>query len=169
MNAAAANQPQLLSDETTVAVLWPSIAATAAGRLVGRLAANRAGFGGVFTVGNLLALLTIPISLVAFIVKLLPGVARCYRLTTERIVVQRGMTAVEERSIPLDGFDAVQIVVLPGQRWLRAGDVVFKQGAAEVFRLPGVPHPEPFRQLCLKTRTALLSVRRVLRQQEVPA
>lgn len=148
-------------DESTVMVVWPSIAAFAVGRWVGQLAGIRAGYG-IATVGNLLALLTIPISLVVFVWRLLPGAIRRYRLTTTRILVQRGIVPVEERSVGLDEFEAIEIEFLPGQRWLRAGELVFKRNGSEVFRLSGVPHPLPFQQVCLKTRSALIAVQKAL-------
>ena len=64
-----------------------------------------------------------------------------------------------------DEFDVLEIQLLPGQEWLRCGDVIFLRGGQEVFRLPGVPRPQTFRELCLKQRNTLLAVREVLRQQ----
>src|SRR4030042_1337912 len=107
------------SAERTSKVVWPTIGATRCGRLVGRLGAVRIGLGSVFTVGNLLALATIPISLGVFVWQLLPFVMRRYCLTNCRIVLQKGLTRVEESSIGLDQFDAVEIRLLPGQQWLR--------------------------------------------------
>ncbi len=146
--------------------VWPSIAATPAGRVVGRLAAVDVGFGRFFTVGKFLAVASIPIALAAFAWKLMPGVCRRYRVTNRRVVVQKGLKPSDERSIGLDEFDAIEILVLPGQHWLRAGDVIFRSGENEVLRLGGVAHPESFRQVCLKARTAYVSVRDVLKRQE---
>ncbi len=152
--------------ETTVAVAWPTIGACAAGRLVGRWSAIETGFG-VLTVGNLLALATIPISLTVFCWQLMPYVCRRYLLTDRRVVVLEGLSATEGPAVALDGFDAIDIETLPGQEWLRSGDLVFKLEGREVFRLAGVSRPETFRQLCLKTRLTLLAVRRVLDAQAV--
>jgi hypothetical protein len=148
-------------------VVWPTIGATRLGRFVGRLGAIRLGLGSFFTLGKLLAVATIPISLAVFAWQLLPGVMRRYCLTNRRVIVQKGLARVQERSIGLDQFDALEIRLLPGQQWLRSGDVVFLSGGQEVFRLPGVPRPQTFRELCLKQRTTLLAVRDVLRQQNV--
>ena len=162
---AALTPPDL--PEAISMTVWPSIAATRAGRFVGRLAAVRLGLGRFFTLGKLLAVATIPVALAAFLWKLLPFVCRRYRLTNRRVVVQKGLAPVEERSIGLEQFDSIDVRFLPGQEWLRAGEVVFRSGQREVFRLSGVPHPEPFRRACLEARTALVSVREVLRKQEV--
>jgi hypothetical protein len=144
--------------------VWPTIGATRLGRLVGQLSGVRLGWG-FFTVGKLFALAMIPLALAVYIWKALPFIMRRYRLTDRRVVVQKGLTAKDERSIDLDGFDAIEIAVLPGQAWLRAGDLVFLRDGKEVFRLPGVSRPEAFRQVCLKAQMALLSVRKVLNEQ----
>ena len=153
------------SHEAAVKVVWPSIGAFGLGRLVGRLCAVRVGIGGFFTLGKLFALATIPISLSLYVWKALPSVMRRYRLTHRRLIVQRGLSQVEERSIGLDEFDAIEIRVLPGQHWLRCGELVFLREGEEVFRLSGVPRPEVFRQICLKQRSSLQSVRRLLCHQ----
>ena len=67
----------------------------------------------------------------------------------------------------LDGFDAIDIELLPGQDWLHAGELVFRRDGSEVFRLSGVSRPEVFRQVCLKARRALLGFRDVATQQAV--
>jgi len=155
--------------ETTVMTVWPTIAATGAGRLVGRWSAIETGLGKFFTLGKLMALATIPISLTVFFWQLMPYVCRRYRLSDRRLIVLVGLGAAEGPSIGLDDFDAVQIDVLPGQAWCDAGDLVFRRDGAEVFRLAGVSRPEAFRQVWLKTRHAVLAVRKVLQEQAAPA
>jgi hypothetical protein len=153
-------------DEVTSMITWPGIGATAPGRLVGRLADIKLGFGRFFTAGKLLALATIPLSVTVYAWKVLPFVHRRYRITNRRIVVDKGLSGAAERWIGLDEFDSVDILALPGQDWLRAGEVIFRRSGVEVFRLSGVPRPIPFREVCLKARTALLAVREVLQQQQ---
>jgi hypothetical protein len=150
--------------ETPITTIWPTIAATSAGRLVGRLCAIQLG-SGFFTVGKLMALTTIPLSLAVFGWQLMPFICRRYLLTNRRVIVQKGLQPAEERAIGLDEFDAIEVAVLPGQDWLHAGELVFRRNGAEVFRLSGVSRPEVFRQVCLKARTALVSVREVLLAQ----
>ena len=156
-----------MAPESTVAVVWPGIAATRAGRLLGRWCAVEKGLGRAFTLGRLLALLTAPLSLALYFWRLAPRVCRRYRLTDRRVVVLEGISAAEGPCAALDAFDAIDVDVLPGQAWLRAGDLVFKREGRELLRLPGVPHPEVFRGLCLRTRDSLLAVRRVLEGQAV--
>src|SRR3990172_4778113 len=111
--------------EVTCKVVWPTIGATRAGRLVGRLAAVRLGWGEFFTLGKLLAVATIPLSLAVFCWQLMPYVCRRYTLSNRRIIIRKGLMAVDGRWISLDDFDSIDIEVLPGQDWLHAGDLVF--------------------------------------------
>ena len=94
-----------VASETTVMTIWPTIGAMAPGRWVGQLSGSRLGWG-FFTLGKLLALATIPVSLTVFCWQLLPGVCRRYVLTNRRLLVKRGLKPVEERAVGLDGFDA---------------------------------------------------------------
>jgi hypothetical protein len=154
--------------EAPLMTVWPSIGAFAAGRWVGGLCALPIGIA-PFTLGKIMALATIPVSLVVYFWRLMPGYCRRYAVTTRRIVIRRGLTAVEDRWINLDEFDEIRIEVLPGQTWLRCADVSFRRDGHEMMRLAGVSHPEPFRQACLKAQTALVSVGRVIRQQMTAA
>ena len=162
----AANLPARLPEIDAMTV-WPTIGATRLGRLVGGLAGIPIGLGGFFTVGVLMAVVTIPISLAVFVWQLLPFVCRRYTLTDRRIIIKKGLTGVEHAAIDLDGFDAIEVKVLPGQAWLHAGELIFLQQGRPVFQLSGVSRPEVFREICLKAQESLLSVRRVLQRQQV--
>ncbi len=151
--------------EVPCKVVWPTIGATALGRLVGRLASIRLGWGEFFTLGKLLAVATLPLSLAVYGWQLTPYGCRRYMLTNRRIIVRKGLMAVDQRWISFDDFDTIDIEVLPGQQWLHAGDLVCRHGDVEVLRLAGVPRPEALRQVCLNMRTALLSVRGVVESQ----
>ena len=151
--------------EVTCKVVWPTIGATRAGRLVGRLADVRFGFGQFFTLGKLLALATIPVSLAVFCWQLMPCVCRRYALTNRRIIIRKGLRPVDERWVNLDEFEAIDVEVLPGQQWLHAGNLIFRHGGQEVLRLSGVSRPEIFCHVCQTARDALLSVRSVVQQQ----
>ena len=80
-----------------------------------------------------------------------------YRLTNRRVVMENPFGG-EIKSVALDRFDAIDIVVEPGQAWFKAGDLVFRQGQVETFRIWGVPRPETFRQTCLKGRNSFVGV-----------
>jgi hypothetical protein len=145
--------------EVTIMIVWPSIAASPAGCFVGRLCGMKAGFGKFFTVGKLNALLCIPIAVTLFALSLSPWDARRYKLTNRRIVVLKRPQGVEVESVPLDGFDSIEVRVREGQEWYPAGDLIFRKGPVEVLTLPGVPRPETFRQTCLKAHLAYVAVK----------
>jgi hypothetical protein len=166
--------------EVTVMTVWPSIAVYPDGRWLGRLYSIKAGVG-VLTVGNLLALASIPHALFRYFYRLATG--KCYKLTNRRIV-ELGtrcqfhgsfpvffniMIGGEVRAVELDRFDSIELVRQPGQAWFDAGDLIFKQGNVETFRLEGVSRPESFRQTCLKSRAAYVGVKQALQRQAVPA
>ena len=140
----------------------------AIGRRIGQLAGNRIGYG-FFTLGKLLALATIPVSLLVYLWRLMPGACRRYTLTNRRIIIQLGLTAKDGPSISLDEFDVLEVAVLPGQDWLHAGDLVFMRDGKEIFRLRGVSRPAAFRQVCLKARNALICGQQVCKQQAAVA
>lgn len=144
--------------EVTVMTVFPTLGATSAGRLIGRLCGIRAGYG-AFTVGKLFAIFLIPFAIGLYVVSLLPGVIERYKLTNRRVIVQRGLRAVDDRWVDFDRFDAIDVEVLPGQEWFPAGDLVFRRGAIETFRLAGVSRPETFRHTCLAARRGYLGAR----------
>ena len=138
--------------ETTVTTTWPSIAVYPTGRKLGtwfEIAWPDIYF---FRLGNLLALLSIPVALLLYFLRLLPGRGVRYRLTNRRVVVESALTYTEQGSLGLGDFDTITIEVQPGQAWFHAGDLVFLQHGQPVFRLDGVSRPEVFRQTCDKSR-----------------
>jgi hypothetical protein len=143
--------------ETTIMTVWPSVASTGLGQALGRLYRLRGGFG-PFTVGRLSLLATIPIGMMLYLSMRLPWAIRRYRLTNRRVVIERGITPKAEQYVDLDRFDAIDLVVAPGQEWYAAGDLVFRRGQIETLRLAGVSRPESFRQTCLKARQSYVSV-----------
>lgn len=140
--------------------VWPSNARFALGRGLGRAYAVTWPDIYIFRLGNLWALLSIPVALVLYFMRILPGIGTRYRLTNRRIIVERGLTAKEDKAVELDRFDAIDIEVLPGQEWYDAGDLVFRRGTVETFRLEAVSRPAAFRQTCLKAHMAYLGVKR---------
>jgi len=159
--------------EVTVMTVWPSLAALAYGRWWGRRFANDFGmsiFGVPITLGRLLALASIPAILPIYFLMLLPRLpfvvfgivnpfCRRYRLTNRRVVVEQAFGGGEQQSVSLDRFDSVEIEVVPGQEWYPAGDLIFRNGQIETFRLSGVPHPEAFRRTCQKTQAGYAGVK----------
>jgi hypothetical protein len=88
----------------------------------------------------------------------LPWAFKRYRLTNRRVAIERGVNPRVEQFVDLDRFDAIDLVVKPGQEWYAAGDLVFRRGPIETLRLPGVSRPESFRRVCLEARQAYVSV-----------
>jgi len=81
-----------------------------------------------------------------------------YRLTNRRVLVEHAFGGGDQQSVSLTRFDSIEIKVLPGQAWYPAADMIFRMGQIETLRLAGVPHPEPFRQTCMKTRAGFVGV-----------
>lgn len=163
--------------EVTAMTVWPSLSATAFGRFWGRLFALELGFrlfGVPVTLGRLIALASIPFMVALYFLMRLPrfpgvliGIKNpwCwqYRLTNRRVIMENPFGG-EAKSVALDRFDAIDVVIEPGQRWFKAGDLVFRHGQTETFRIWGVPRPETFRQTCLKACLSFVGV-----QQARPA
>lgn len=154
--------------EATIHVIRPSMAAYPVGRFIGRMCSIQAGVGGILTVGNLMALALIPLALAIYLRNLGPWFACRYRLTNRRLILERGMTNEPERWVSLDDFDNIEIKTLPGQEWYPAGELIFRKGTIETFRLSGVRNPEAFRQVCLKAQRAHSSVKKITDKQRVP-
>ncbi len=105
---------------------------------------------GLLTVGNLIALASIPLMLNLFFMMLDPFRGRRYRLTNRRVIIERGVRGTPELWVDLDNIEKIEVVVQPGQEWYPAGDLIFSRGQVETFRLLGVSRPETFRQTILK-------------------
>ena len=159
--------------EVTVMTVWPSLSATTFGRFWGRLFAIEFGFrvfGIPLTIGRLMALVSIPFMIALYFLMRLPrfpgviiGIRNpfcwVYRLTNRRVVMENPFGA-EIKSVSLDRFDAIDIVVARGQAWFKAGDLVFRMGPVETFRISGVPRPETFRHTCLKANMSFVGVQK---------
>jgi hypothetical protein len=146
--------------ETTVMTVWPSVAKYTLGRTLGSLYAIRWPDVYIFRLGNLVALASIPVALALYFMRIAPSIGIRYRLTNRRILVERGLTGKLDKSVDLDRFDSITIDIQPGEAWYHAGDLVFRQGNVETFRLEGVSRPEAFRETCLKSHLAHATVKR---------
>ncbi len=170
--AIAGVAPAQISEVTNM-IVWPSLSATAFGRFWGRLFGLEYGphiFGVPVTIGRLFALASIPFMLALYFLMRLPrfpgvlvGIQNpwCwqYRLTNRRVIMENPFGRVL-KSVALDRFDAIDVVVEPGQAWYKAGDLVFCQGAVETFRIWAVPRPETFRRTCLKSQMSFAGVQK---------
>jgi hypothetical protein len=145
--------------ETRIMTVWPSIAKYGVARFLGRAYGIRAGWY-IFTLGNFLALALAPLSAVLYLLRVLPG--ERYALTNRRVVIERGVLGEEMQSVALDRFDTIEIRVQPGEAWYHAGDLIFRQGEIETFRLPAVSRPEAFRQACLHAHRAYTGIKQAM-------
>jgi hypothetical protein len=152
--------------EVTIMTVWPSIAATGLGRFLGRRYESRVGIGNILTIGNIWKIASIPVALgIFFVMLLVPGMNRRYRLTNRRLAIENGLSPKVESAVALADFDTIDIEYLPGQEWYPCGEMIFRKGKIETFRLSAVPRPESFRQVCLKTQRAYSSVKEALAHQ----
>jgi hypothetical protein len=143
--------------EATVMTVWPTVASTGFGQTLGRLYRIKEGFGPL-SFGRLALLATIPVGLMLYLSMRLPWAIRRYRLTNRRVLIEQGINPRVQQYVDLDRFDAIDLVVKPGQEWYAAGDLVFRRGPVETLRLPGVSRPESFRRVCLEARQAYVGV-----------
>ena len=164
--AIAGVAPPKLGEVTNMTV-WPTIASTTLGRLLGRLYSRdvHSAWGNLLTIRNVLVLVTIPLALLLWTWSIFPFRCLRYTLTNRRLIIQRGYTARDVTSISLDQFDSIEVQVLPGQAWFHAGDLVFKRGKIETFRFYGVSRPEVFRHTCLKARQSYVGVKQAMEHQ----
>jgi len=137
--------------ETTVMTVYPSVAATGLGRSLGRLFRIRDGIGPL-SIGRLALLASMPIGLALYLSMRLPWAIQRYRLTNRRVLVERGVVPKIQQFVDFDQFDSIEVVVDPGQEWYAAGDLVFRKGQTQTFRLPGVSRPEVFRRTILEVQ-----------------
>lgn len=137
--------------------VYPSVASTALGRSLGRLFRIREGLG-PFSIGRLALLACIPLGMALYLSLRLPWAIQRYRLTNRRVVVERGVIPKLQQFVDFDQFDSIDVVVDPGQEWYDAGDLVFRRGQVETFRLRGVSRPEAFRRTVLEVQRSYRSV-----------
>lgn len=155
--------------ESTVMIVWPSIGRTPFGQTLGRLYGIKAGIGNILTVGNLIALVSIPQALALFFLALNPFSCLRYRLTNRRVVVEKGFKAAVDKEVSLENFDTVEVEVLPGQEWYPCSNLVFFKGKVETFRLDGVPHAEGFRHACLNAQRGFMGVKNAAGKKKAAA
>lgn len=151
--------------EVTIMTVWPSIAITGLGRFLGRRYESRVGIGNILTIGNIWKIASIPVALGLFFFLLAPFVSRRYRLTNRRLIIETWFKPTVKAAVSLDDFDTIDVEFLPGQEWYPAGEMIFRKGKVETFRLSAVPHPESFRHVCLKAARASTAVKNVLAHQ----
>lgn len=165
MNQAIAGVTPVDEREVQVTTVWPSVAVYGMGRTLGQLYSISWPGVSVFRLGYLIALASIPIALMLYFLRVLPGTGIRYVLTNRRVIVMRGLPATESKAVELDRFDSIEIVTHPGDEWYHSGDLIFRHDGVETFRLEAVSRPEVFRRTCLEAHQAYVGVRAALQRQ----
>jgi hypothetical protein len=80
-----------------------------------------------------------------YFLKILPGLARRYTLTNQRLMIRRGMKAQPTHEVPLAAIDDVRLRTEGTSAFFRAGDLDIVSQGKVVLTLQGVPEPESFR------------------------
>ena len=152
-------------DEVTIMTVWPSVAYRGLGRRLGSLYSIKFPDIYIFRLGNLLALMLVPLSLALYFSRVLPFMGHRYTLTNRRVVVKTGLTGVDKEgatSIPLDSFDNIRVVRQPGDEWYDSGNLNFYQQETLVGQLIGVSRPDAFRSTCMKAHSGFVGVQAAL-------
>jgi hypothetical protein len=165
--------------EATVMIVWPSTGKYVLGRFMGRILKIRWPDLLFIRLGVLVAPFFVPLALALYLYRLVPSFfglswhGTFYKLTNRRVLELRNevrwvdgrvkfIYGAEIKSVQLDRFDAIDIVRRPGHEWFDCGDLIFRLGETETFRLEAVSRPESFRHTCLKARMAYVGVSKAL-------
>jgi len=149
--------------EAHITMTFPSISATAIGRLLGSI------YGLPYPIGFLIHLLTLPLPVLVAVGMYVATGFRRYQLTSQRVRIRRGIGAREVQQVPLAELDSVRLQQRPGQNYYRAADLELVAGDKVLVTLPGVPNHEAFQHNILEARAALLQVRECVNAQETAA
>ena len=142
------------SGQALIMAVYPSIAATGIGKLLGRLYQSiPTRIGGIKLSHLLFPLPTAILAItVYFYLKLFGEV---YVLTNRTVQLRRSLGNRLIREVPLSGIDQVVIRQEPGQEFYPAADIYLLNKAGQtIMTLPGVPRAEVFRQTILEARSA---------------
>jgi hypothetical protein len=121
--------------EAKIREVWPSVTAHPAVARLGQMLTRT-------IIGAPLAwLLMAPF----YFLKILPGLAKRYTLTNQRVMIRRGMKAQPTHEVALADIDGVRLQSDGNSSFFRAGDLEIVSKGKVVLTLPGVPEPESFR------------------------
>ncbi|MFP6701616.1 MAG: hypothetical protein VB861_07710 [Planctomycetaceae bacterium] len=151
--------------ERTVIAVWPSIASTGVGRMIGSLIQSAPEIRlPVLNVNLALAptLLLGPIAAAVYLwVKV---IGQRYTVTNRRVLIQGSLTRKLNEQVSLEQI--AEVAVAPyrdGQEFYHSADVVLlDQAGKELMRLEAVMRPGVFRQNILETRDARVKVQDAL-------
>jgi hypothetical protein len=140
--------------ETVLVTVYPSIAATAPGRLLGRLYDSiPLKLGGIKLSHLLFTLPTAPLAVALYALLKLFG--RQYVLTNRSVQLRLALSGRRTAQFALAEIAEIEIEQLPGQAFYYAADLVLlRADGEELMRFEGVPRAEVIRQLILEARDA---------------
>jgi len=152
-------RPQAISgvsagQETMIESVFPSIAASGLGQLIGRICDSiPLKINGIKLSYLLFAPLLAPLGAIGYLkFKVFDPQ---YVLTNRSLQVQSAQGDRLISQVSLSDIDNIAIDVLPGQEFFKAGNLELLNGRGDVIlTLPGVPRPERFRQVVLEARDA---------------
>lgn len=160
MAAATAAPPQAIagvspSQEREIETEFPSIAAVAPGRIIGGLMNSIPGVGSVKLSYLLFGLPLAPLGLIGYLQLKVTG--QRYTVTNRTVSVRGALMGGIVKQVALKDVADVEVDVLGGQEFFRAGDVVLRNANGdEILRCAGVPQPERFKHVILDARAARL-------------
>ncbi len=151
--------------ERTVVAVWPSIASTGIGRMIGSLIQSAPEIRLPVLNVNLALAPTLLLGPVAAAVYLLAKVTgQRYTVTSRRVLIQGSLSRKLNEQVSLEQI--AEVAVAPyrdGQEFYHSADVVLlDQAGKELMRLEAVMRPGVFRQNILETRDARVKVQDAL-------
>jgi hypothetical protein len=121
--------------ETTIRVVWPSVATSPSVAGLGRLLMR------TIVLAPLGWLMLAPF----YFKKILPGVGRRYALTNRRLMIQQGWSRKPSREITLADMDDVRLKADSYDPFYRTADLEILSKGQVALTLPAVPNAESFR------------------------
>jgi hypothetical protein len=152
-------RPQAISgvsagQETMIESVFPSIAASGLGQLIGRICDSiPLKINGIKLSYLLFAPLLAPLGAIGYLkFKVFDPQ---YVLTNRSLQVRSAQGDRLISQVSLTDIDNIAIDVVPGQEFFKAGNLELLNGRGDaILTLPGVPRPERFRQIVLEARDA---------------
>jgi hypothetical protein len=143
------------SQEREIETEFPSIAAVAPGRFICWIMNSIPGVGSVKLSYLLFGLPLAPLGLIGYLQLKVTG--QRYTVTNRTVSVRSALTGQVAKQVSIKDVASVDVEVLGGQEFFRAGDVVLRNAAGdEILRCAGVPQPERFQHVILNARDARL-------------
>jgi hypothetical protein len=142
------------NSETEIRSRYPSIAASALGRLIGSLCESiPAKIWGVKLSYLIFALPLAPLGTLTYVLQKLFGVK--YTLTNRSVQVWSVIGVRQHRGVALTDIADIELSVQPGQEFYNAGDLTLVDAKGDVLlKISGIQRPDIFRENILKARQA---------------